>query len=288
MCEAVHSSGSSADQLPAMTNDTNRGRCGSADFRVALGLSAIVWSMATSFMTDDGLGVPAVTASQMREIDRVAIEETGPNLFQMMENAGRSLARQALHMLGAGWKNARIVVLAGSGGNGGGGICAARHVANRDIDVALVLAEPDRLNDVPAFQRKVFDATPGRVVDRRAVHHERADLIVDALIGYGLHSAPSGSAAELIAWANESGASILALDLPSGLNATTGECPGVCIRAHTTLTLALPKTGLGSNALGELWLADIGIPRATFERAGVKYTNPFGEHYRIRLTRPAA
>ena len=135
-----------------MTNDTNRGRGGSADFWVAPGLSAIVWSMATSFMTDDGLGVPAVTASQMREIDRVAIEETGPNLFQMMENAGRSLAGQALHMLGAGWKKARIVVLAGSGGNGGGGICAARHLANRDVDVALVLAEPDRLNEVPALQ----------------------------------------------------------------------------------------------------------------------------------------
>jgi NAD(P)H-hydrate epimerase len=244
--------------------------------------------MATSFMTDEGLGVPAITASQMREIDRIAIEGTGPNLFQMMENAGRNLAGQALRMLGAGWKDARIVVLAGSGGNGGGGICAARHLANSDVNVALVLAESDRLNDVPAFQRKVFEGTAGRMVDRRAVHHERANLIVDALIGYGLHRAPSGSAADLIAWANGTGVSILALDLPSGLNATTGECPGVCIRAHATLTLALPKTGLGGDALGELWLADIGIPRATFDRAGVKYTNPFGEHYRIHLTRPAA
>jgi NAD(P)H-hydrate epimerase len=276
------------DQLPAIRNDTNRRRGGSADFRVAAGLSAIVWSMATSFTTDDGLAVLAVTASQMREVDRVAIEETGPNLFQMMENAGRNLAGQALDMLGAGWTNARIVVLAGSGGNGGGGICAARHLANRDVNVALVLAEPDRLNEIPAFQRKVFDSTPGRVVDRRAVHDERANLIVDALIGYGLHSAPSGSAAELIAWANQTGASILALDLPSGLDATTGECPGACIRANTTLTLALPKTGLGSHPLGDLWLADIGIPRATFERAGVTYTNPFGQHYRIRLTRRAA
>ena len=118
--------------------------------------------MNADFITEDGVAVPAVTASQMREIDRIAIEETGPNLFQMMENAGRNLALQTIHLLGEGWRNASVVVLAGGGGNGGGGICAARHLANRDIDVALVLSEPDRLGDVPAFQRKVFRSTRGR------------------------------------------------------------------------------------------------------------------------------
>ena len=240
--------------------------------------------MKASFVTDGGVAVPAVTAEQMREIDRIAVEETGPNLFQMMEHAGRNLARHTLDLLGRNWKSARVVVLAGGGGNGGGGICAARHLANRDIDVALVLSEPDGLGDVPAFQRKVFASTRGHEIDAAAVGRQRADVIVDALIGYGLRAAPHGRTADLIAWANENDSPILALDVPSGLNATTGDCSGACIRATTTLTLALPKTGLTAECVGDLWLADIGIPRATFERAGVTYLDPFGEHDRIRLT----
>jgi NAD(P)H-hydrate epimerase len=242
--------------------------------------------MKADFITEDGVAVPAVTASQMREIDRIAIEETGPNLFQMMENAGRNLALQTIHLLGERWRNARVVVLAGGGGNGGGGICAARHLANRDIDVALALSEPDRLGEVPAFQRKVFRSTRGREVDLATLAAQRPDIIVDALIGYGLREAPRGRAAELISWANAAGAPILALDVPSGMNATTGERPGACIRARATLTLALPKTGLAQGTAGELWLADIGIPRATYERAGVFYVNPFHGPYRVRLTSP--
>ncbi len=242
--------------------------------------------MMADFITEDGATVPAVTASQMREIDRIAIEETGPNLFQMMENAGRNLALQTIQLLGDGWRKARVVVLAGGGGNGGGGICGARHLANRDIDVALVLSEPDRLGDAAAFQRKVFRSTRGRELDLTALADPRAELIVDALIGYGLREAPGGHAAKLIAWANVTGVPILALDVPSGMNATTGESPGECIRARATLTLALPKTGLAKGTAGDLWLADIGIPRATYERAGVDYVDPFHSRYRVRLTSP--
>lgn len=246
--------------------------------------------MKANFITEDGVAVPAITAEQMREIDRIAIKETGPNLFQMMENAGRNLASQTIHLLGRGWRGARVVVLAGGGGNGGGGICAARHLANRDIDVALVLSEPDGLGEVPAFQRKVFRSTRGREIDLPALAAQHSDVIVDALIGYGQREAPRGRAAELIAWANAAGAPILALDVPSGMHATTGECPGECIRSRATLTLALPKTGLANGTAGDLWLADIGIPRATYERAGVNYAEPFGGRYRVRLTparRPA-
>jgi NAD(P)H-hydrate epimerase len=74
------------------------------------------------FFTHAGIEVPAVTADQMREVDRIAMEETGPNLFQMMENAGRNLALLAIEVLGRGWEKARIITLAGGGGNGGGGI----------------------------------------------------------------------------------------------------------------------------------------------------------------------
>lgn len=237
------------------------------------------------WVTDSGVAVPAVTTGQMREIDRIAIEETGPNLFQMMENAGHNLALQAMEVLGAEWNRASVVVLAGGGGNGGGGICSARHLANHGVDVSLCLAEPNRLGPVPAFQRKIFDSTPGRAVGAAQLGKKAPDLIVDALIGYGLRSTPTGAAAQLIRWANGTGAPILALDVPSGVDSTTGRTPGDFITARWTMTLALPKTGLVPEKTGDLVLADIGIPEKTFHRAGLPYTAPFGNRFRVRLTR---
>jgi NAD(P)H-hydrate epimerase len=237
------------------------------------------------YFTDSGIQVPVVTTEQMREIDRVAVEETGPNLFQMMENAGRNLALQAIETLSAGWERARIIVLAGGGGNGGGGICAARHLANRGLDVRLCLSGPARLGPVPAFQRKVFSAASGTEISIADLQRHTPDLIVDALIGYGLEATPAGPTADLIRWANQSGAPILALDVPSGVDSTTGFTPGDFIRAQWTMTLALPKTGLLPDKTGDLILADIGIPRATFERVGVSYTSPFGNRFRVALRR---
>lgn len=82
------------------------------------------------FVTDTGIEVPSVTEGEMRRVNRIAIEETGRTFYQMMKNAGRSLALQAIEMLGAGWDSEDIVVTAGTGGNGGGGICAGRHLAS--------------------------------------------------------------------------------------------------------------------------------------------------------------
>jgi NAD(P)H-hydrate epimerase len=99
-----------------------------------------------------------------------------------------------------------------------------------------------------------------------------------------LKSAPRGPTAELIQWANETNASIVALDLPSGVNATTGEAPGDVIKARWTMTLALPKTGLLPKNTGELFLADIGIPSGTYRRLGLSYASPFGDRFRAPLT----
>lgn len=239
---------------------------------------------ANRFVTDTGLEVPAVTTEQMREIDRIAIEETGPNLYQMMENAGRNLALLAMEVMGGDWQQAKMLVLAGSGGNGGGGICAARHLANRGADVTLCLAEPDRLGEVPSFQQRVYRSTPGKEVKPEYLI-EDVDLIVDALIGYSLQSAPRGVIAELIEWANAAGAPVLSLDVPSGVDATTGETPGEVMESRWTMTLALPKTGLGPSHTGSLSLADIGIPAETYRRAGLAYTPPFGSRFRVRLRR---
>lgn len=218
----------------------------------------------------------------MRELDRVAMEETGPNLFQMMENAGRNLAQLAIELLGQNWNKAKFVVLAGSGGNGGGGICAARHLANRCADVTLILADRSRLQAIPAWQYKLYQATSGKELNPDAPPSE-VDIIVDALIGYGLHSAPAGTVADLIGWANAAMKPILALDVPSGIDATTGDAPGEFIRPTWTMTLALPKTGLLPETTGELYLADIGIPEDVCRRLRSSYRVLFGAAYWVRL-----
>ncbi len=220
----------------------------------------------------------------MREIDRIAIAERGPNLFQMMENAGRSLATLALQQLGDAWRRSEVVVVAGPGGNGGGGMCAARHLANRRVRVTLGLSSPETLGEVPAFQRKAFHSTPGREVEPQELEPIRPALILDALIGYGLQGAPHGPALELIRWANGTGSPILSLDIPSGLDATTGATSGEVITPTWTLTQALPKTGLLREKTGALYLADIGIPAAVYHKVGIRYESPFDERFVIPLT----
>jgi len=241
-----------------------------------------------SFFTPASIEVPAVTTDQMREIDRIAMEETGPNLFQMMENAGRNLAEMTLECLGGNWRQARIVVLAGTGGNGGGGIAAARHLANHGASVELCLAAPDKLGEIPAWQYKIFRSTGGKEVWPRDLDKEADLIILDALIGYSLQSAPRGVFADLIAWANSAGAPILSLDVPSGMDSTTGETPGDFIQATWTMTLALPKTGLASGKAGQVVLADIGIPQETYRRIGLTYVPPFGDRFRVPLTARAS
>ncbi len=193
------------------------------------------------FYTETGIEVPSVTADQMREIDRIAMEETGPNLFQMMENAGRNLAFLTMELLGDQWHRAKILVLAGTGGNGGGGICAARHLANRNIDLNLCLTNREKLGQVPKFQFKIYKNTVGQEIQINALHNQKFDLIIDALIGYSLQGTPSGMILKLIQWANQAKIPILSLDVPSGVDSTTGETQGEFIHATWTMTLALPS-----------------------------------------------
>ncbi len=240
--------------------------------------------MSYSFVTDQGVEVPAVTAGQMREIDRIAIEETGPNLYQMMENAGRNLALTAIEMLGEEWRDGSILVMAGPGGNGGGGICAARHLANRGAGVAVVLSAAERLGEVPRQQLDVYGASGGRIIAPSEVGWETPALVIDALIGYSLTGPLRSSALDLALWGNDVTAPVLSLDLPSGLDSTTGEAEGAVVMAMRTMTLALPKTGLGGEPSGDLLLADIGIPGETYRRAGLEVAaEVFGESYTVAI-----
>jgi NAD(P)H-hydrate epimerase len=237
-----------------------------------------------SFHTDDGIELPAVTAEEMREVDRVAMDEFGLGVLQMMENAGRSLAMHAMEMLSEG--AGRVAVLAGSGGNGGGGLCCARHLRNHGVGVDLVLDRPpSRLAGAAAEQFRVLAESGAKTVPKEDVPRAvgGAAVIVDALTGYGLVGAPRGRVAELIEIANQSGGRILSLDVPSGVNATTGAALGGAIRPERTLTLALPKTGLARVA-GELYVADIGIPLSVYERLSIVVQPFFRGRYSVRVS----
>ncbi len=224
----------------------------------------------------------------MREVDRIAIEELGPNLFQMMENAGRTLALEALDQLSAGEP---VVVCAGSGGNGGGVICAARHLANHGVDVAVYLGVPEeRLGPVPRAQLEVFRATPGHELRLNEIRGQQPGLWLDGLIGYSLRGPPRDPLPDLIATINASAATKISLDVPSGIDATTGAAPGAHVRPDITLTLALPKVGLAHADSGAIVLADIGIPNAVYRRAGIAMPQIFSGQYRvpIRVSEQAA
>ncbi len=236
------------------------------------------------FRTTGGLTVPAVTRDQMREIDRIAIEEVGLNLYQMMENAGRNLAELCAESLGDEWDAAHIVVLAGTGGNGGGGICAARHLVNHGGDVTLVSVDRERLRGVPADQFALYLAAGGRVAAPHELDRLQPDLLVDAVLGYSLGGAPRGTASQLIRWTLTRSAPVISLDVPSGVDSTTGDAPGDYVRATLTMTLALPKTGLDADAVGRLSVADIGIPRDVYRRVGLHLPATLFTHgYRVGI-----
>ncbi len=216
-----------------------------------------------AFPTIDINTVPAVTMDQMREVDRVMIEDLHIELVQMMENAGRNLARLALGRFDVG----RALVLAGPGGNGGGGLVAARHLANWGVDVEVILGkDPEELGPVPLHQLDALTRMGIAVV----ASPRPADLFLDALIGYSLRGDPRGRIAELIEWLEARGEPILALDTPSGLDVTTGLAGSPSVQATATLTLAAPKSGLlEQGAVGELYLGDISVPPAVYDAFGL-------------------
>ncbi len=217
--------------------------------------------------------LPAITTQQMVEVDRLMIEEYGIFLIQMMENAGRNLAELSRRTLSGDVRAKRITVLCGSGNNGGGGMVAARHLHNWGAEVLLkVISSSGQIKDIPAHQLHILKVMG--VSDREMIDLDTTDLIVDAMIGYGLTGDPRGAVADWITRVNNAGRPVLALDTPSGLDTTTGIPGNPCIHAAATLTLALPKTGLiAPEALayvGDLYLADISVPPQLYTRLGIE------------------
>lgn len=241
----------------------------------------------TPFRTPGGDDVTAVTADEMRAVDRVAVEEVGLRLLQMMENAGRALAWHVRDVRG---EAGDVLVVAGNGGNGGGGMACARHLANRDVPVRILLdGSPDALTGAAAHQFGILaemgvpHATDLADTDLRP-GSAASTVVVDALIGYGLSGEVRSPAREYVEATNDAPGPVVSLDVPSGLDATTGEALGNAVRPDRTVTLALPKTGLDA-APGALYLADIGIPETVYDRLDIAYESPFGTQDWIALER---
>lgn len=232
------------------------------------------------FASENGTNIPAITTEQMIEVDRIAIEETGPNLYQMMENAGRNLALTIIGMT-TRIPEPSIIILAGTGGNGGGGIVAARHLLNRNYDVKLAVTDKSKMRDVPKKQLEIFKNAGGILIDN--LDDITVDIIVDAIIGYSLSNAPRGKSLQFIQWANSQNAKKISLDVPSGIDSTTGDNYGEYFLTDTTMTLALPKTGLSEDKCGKLLLADIGISKNVYDKIGIEYISPFKREFVVPI-----
>ncbi len=221
----------------------------------------------------DELEIPELTGAEMVEVDRSMVEDFGIDLPRMMENAGRALALLArARFFDGDVTGHRVAVLAGAGGNGGGGLVCARRLSAWGADVEVHVSRPaSEIAGVPGEQLAMLQrmGVPAHEpCDTPGIEH--VDLVIDALIGYSLHGAPRGTTLALIDAANLALAPVLALDVPSGLDATSGETPGVAVIADGTMTLALPKIGLSAPTaepyVGELYLADIGVPPSLYAR----------------------
>ena len=241
--------------------------------------------------------VPALGAVQMAEADRAASEELGIPLAALMENAARQIAATArafMHEV----EGQVVSALVGVGNNGGDALGALRHLLGWGAEVdAFVAAPPDRLRPLPRAQydilRKLgvplYDTTA--LDDRFIVHRLRArHLVLDGLLGYSARGAPRGEIARLIRLSPEIAPSpLLAVDLPSGLDPDTGVASGGAIRAVATVTFGLPKPGLLSADarpyVGELVLADIGIPAKAYASLGIDAQALFARGDLLRIIR---
>jgi len=219
------------------------------------------------------MAVSYVTREQMREMDQMTIEEMGLPGVVLMENAGRGAAGVAVEMIEAK-KSRSIMVMCGSGNNGGDGYVIARYLINWGHRVRVCALCPldevagdartqmDVLLAMQADVRPVLDHTELAAAARRFSH---THLVVDAVLGTGLKGEVRGIGAEAIEIMNSGSVPVLSLDIPSGLDANTGKPMGCAVEATRTATFHAPKVGFrqkgASKYVGKVVIVDIGIPK---------------------------
>lgn len=227
------------------------------------------------------MSIPVVTAAQMREMDRVTIEEIGVPGVVLMEVAGRGAAEvvEALAPGLAGW---RVAILCGSGNNGGDGYVAARHLHLRGAEVRVFMLgareriSGDSLVNLEAAEKLAvdFEWLDSGVDPNLAERLADYDCVVDALLGTGLSSEVRGPYREVIEAINAAQTLTVAVDIPSGLSSDTGHPLGVAVEADATVTFGHPKIGVvthpGVEYTGDVHIVDIGIPPALTAQLDVR------------------
>ncbi|PIR74789.1 MAG: NAD(P)H-hydrate epimerase [Candidatus Magasanikbacteria bacterium CG10_big_fil_rev_8_21_14_0_10_47_10] len=223
------------------------------------------------------------TAKEMERLDNLAVQN-GLEIRQMMELAG-------WHMFSllAGLKistRAKIVIVVGKGNKGGDGLSAARHLVNNGWDVSALLLSREISPDAEHhLQMITMMKVPIMLYSKNKEKACRligiSDILIDALIGYHLDGTPRGVFKEVIKLINATGKKIIAYDLPSGIDATSGECRSLCVQAYATLSLALPKRAFrikkSRAACGRIFIADIGIPEFLYDEIS-SGSRPVFEH----------
>ena len=216
-----------------------------------------------------------LTREQIRNIDRVAIEQYDMPGVVLMENAGRGTAQHVVELLGT-VDGKRIVAVCGAGNNGGDGFVIARHLHNAGAKVTILLAaEADRLTGDAAVNFRIVKAMglPTRPaltaaqIEQAGEYLVGADAIIDALLGTGFLGhlrSPMDTLIARINAAGDHGAKVVAVDIPSGLDCDTGLPGGNAVRADLTATFVAPKVGMlasvAADHVGRLVVVDIGVP----------------------------
>jgi NAD(P)H-hydrate epimerase len=222
------------------------------------------------------------TAEQMQELDRKAIETYRIPGIVLMENAGRG-ATDAISSVFPDVGKRKIAIVAGKGNNGGDGFVVARYLLNRAVSVKVyLLADPKALRGDAETNFQIFQRMKGEVISvpsskdyqKMKKELEKFDLLIDAIFGTGLDAEVRGYYREVIDHLNTLQKPIIAIDIPSGLDANTGKPLGTAIRASLTVTFGLLKVGHlippGPDYVGEVKLIDIGYPRKLVEEEKVQ------------------
>ena len=214
-------------------------------------------------------GLAYLTSEEMKEADREAIDGFGIDVLSLMENAGLAVAALARLFLDGSVVGRRVGVLVGKGNNGGDGLVAARHLHNWGADVRIMLSDREAIGQVPSRQLTAVEKA-GVPVYGAGGSLAGFDLAIDSLLGYNSKGNPREPVRGMILNANTSGAPILAVDIPSGLDATAGVPNDPCVIARATLTLGFPKTGFLNprcrRYVGQLYLGDVSLPLEIYRK----------------------
>jgi hydroxyethylthiazole kinase-like uncharacterized protein yjeF len=211
----------------------------------------------------EGADMKAVTAEEMRDIDRKTIEEYGISGPVLMERAGVSVANRIRGL----FDRQKVVVVAGGGNNGGDGIVAARELLNHGWHTQVVLfSKEEKLSPDNRSQYRTARqlGVPVEFRTRLTPRDLHGAIVVDALFGTGLSKPVTSAFAEAIAFLNKSEARVVSVDIPSGISSDTAQVMGDAVRADYTVTFGLPKIGHllhpGAEFTGQLFVEDIGFP----------------------------